>query len=131
MAALSKTLVVVVVVVLIVVVSEFTGLRIAALSKTLVFFVGEPRLADCSIRFHDVWAITWKSETVFCCEAILEEECHEYEISFVGYSVKFSCLMERVVFCKGFGEGKRIELLWWCVLRGRIFRGFVAKISVD
>ena len=87
MPALSKTLVVVVVVVLMVVVSEFTGLRIAALSKTLVFFVGEPRLADCSIGFHDVWAITRKSETVFCCDAILEEMYHGYVVSFVEYSV--------------------------------------------
>ena len=65
MAALSKKLVVVeaVVVVLIVVVSECTGLRFAALSKTLVVVVGESRVADCSIKFHDVWAITRKSET--------------------------------------------------------------------
>ena len=93
MAALSKELVmveveavvVVMVVVWIVVVSEFTGLRFAALSKTLV--VGESRVADCSINFHDVWAITRKSETVFCCDAILEEMYHGYVVSFVEYSV--------------------------------------------
>ena len=69
MAALSKELVmveveavvVVVVVVWIVVVSEFTGLRFAALSKTLVVVVGESRVADCLIKFHDVWAIDRKS----------------------------------------------------------------------
>lgn len=93
MAALSKKLVVVeavvvvVVVVLIMVVSECTGLRIAAFSKTLVMVVGESRLADCSIKFHDFWAITRKSETVFCCDAILEEMYHGYVVSFVEYSV--------------------------------------------
>ena len=95
MAALSKKLVMVeveavvmvVVVVWIVVVIEFTGLRFAALSKTLVVVVGESRVADCSIKFHDVWAITRKSETVFCCDAILEELYHGYVVSFVEYSV--------------------------------------------
>ena len=117
MAALSKKLVVVeavvvvVVVVLIMVVSECTGLRIAALSKTLVMVVGESRLADCSIKFHDFWAITRKSETVFCCDAILEEVCHGYEINFVGYSVIISCFVERVVFCKRCCEEKGIKLL--------------------
>ena len=93
MAALSKKLVVVeavvvvVVVFFIMVVSEYTGLRFAALSKTLVVVVGESRVADCSINFHDVWAITRKSETVFCCDAILEEMYHGYVVSFVEYSV--------------------------------------------
>lgn len=117
MAALSKKLVVVeavvvvVVVVLIMVVSECTGLRITALSKTLVMVVGESRLADCSIKFHDFWAITRKSETVFCCDAILEEVCHGYEINFVGYSVIISCFVERVVFCKRCCEENGIKPL--------------------
>ena len=93
LAALSKKLVVVeavvvvVVVVLIMVVSECTGLRFAALSKTPVVVVGESRVADCPIKFHVVWAITRKSETVFCCDAILEEMYHGYVVSFVEYSV--------------------------------------------
>ena len=93
MAALSKELVMteavvlVVVVVLIVVRREFTGLGTAAPSKTLVVVVGESRVADCSFKFHGVWAITRKSETVFCCNAILEEMYHGYVVSFVEYSV--------------------------------------------
>ena len=92
MAALSKKLVVVeavvvvVVVFFIMVVSEYTGLRFAALSKTLVVVVGESRVADCSIKFHEVWVITRKSETVFCCDA-KEEMYHGYVVSFVEYSV--------------------------------------------